>query len=119
MKPRAVDLHENWGLRTVSLAMAALLAPSLAMAQTGAVVNGRVTGAGGGPGIQNAIVQLEGSRPTLTAAGGAFRFEGVEPGEYQLQVEAFGRAITSRAPYPLTPEDGLANVQLISQARGW
>ncbi len=38
---------------------------------------------------------------------------------YKYQVEAFGRSITSGASYPLAPEDGLANVQLISQARGW
>jgi hypothetical protein len=67
----------------MTAAATALLPPTLT-AQTGAVLNGRVTGADGGPGIQNAIVQLEGHRPTLTAAGGAFRFEGVEPGEYLI-----------------------------------
>ena len=38
---------------------------------------------------------------------------------YKYQVEAFGRTITSRAAFPLEPEDGLANIELISQARGW
>ena len=83
-------------MKCVVMAIAALLLPTLAAAQTTVVLDGRVTGADGGPGIQNAIVQLEGHRPTLTAAGGAFRFEGVEPGEYLIQVEAFGYVSTLR-----------------------
>ena len=38
---------------------------------------------------------------------------------YKYQVEAFGRTIASRAAFPLEPEDGLANIELISQAGGW
>ena len=38
---------------------------------------------------------------------------------YRLQVEAFGDTITRGRSYPLTPEDGLANIKLISAARGW
>ena len=38
---------------------------------------------------------------------------------YKYQVEAFSRSILSGASYPISPDDGLANVQLISQARGW
>ena len=45
----------------VSMAIAALLLPTMGVAQTGAVVDGRVTEARGGPGIQNAIVRLAGS----------------------------------------------------------
>jgi hypothetical protein len=80
----------------ITAAITELSLPTLAMAQTGAVVDGRVTETRGGPGIQNAIVRLAGQRPTLTAAGGVFRFEGVEPGEYVIQIEAFGYVSASR-----------------------
>ena len=70
--------------------------PVTVLAQAGAVVEGRVIAAGTTSGIQNAIVELEGHGATLTALGGAFRFERVETGEYTLQVEAFGYASASR-----------------------
>lgn len=63
--------------------------PSPGRAQSAFVVQGRVVEAGG-PGIQNAIVQLDGSRPILTSSEGSFRFEGVAGGERTLRVEAFG-----------------------------
>lgn len=95
MRIKAIDLGESRGIRNVLMAIAALLVPTLAMAQTGVVVDGRVTELGG-PDIQNAIVVLEGKGPTLTAAGGVFRFEGVETGEHVIRVEAFGYVSASR-----------------------
>tara|TARA_B100000676_G_C17984397_1_gene791025 strand:- start:294 stop:1349 length:1056 start_codon:yes stop_codon:yes gene_type:complete len=38
---------------------------------------------------------------------------------YKLQVEAFVKSLTLGNKYPLSPEDGLENIKLISQARGW
>ncbi len=38
---------------------------------------------------------------------------------YQLEAEAFGRAILDGADLPLTARDGLANLEIIERARGW
>ncbi len=83
---------ERWA--TILVLAAAIPIPVLA--QTVAVVQGRVIEAGTTSGIQNAIVELEGHGATLTSLGGTFRFEGVEPGGYTLRVEAFGYAPDSR-----------------------
>ena len=69
--------------------------------------------------IENGILGLEGTLTTGIKNGKERSVALPFVKTYKLQVEAFGRTITSKAPYPLTPEDGLANVQLISQARGW
>ncbi len=69
--------------------------------------------------IENGLLGMEGSLTTGIKNGKERTIKLPFTKTYKLQVEAFGRTITSRAPYPLTPEDGLANVQLISQARGW
>ena len=75
------------------------------------------------PGIyiidENGVLGMEGSLTTGIKNGKERTVKLPFSPTYKLQVEAFGRHITSRAPYPLAPEDGLANVQLISQARGW
>jgi 1,5-anhydro-D-fructose reductase (1,5-anhydro-D-mannitol-forming) len=38
---------------------------------------------------------------------------------YQRQVEAFGRAIRGEAPFQATARDGLENLKVMEQARGW
>lgn len=60
--------------------------------QTPITLLGRVYASDSGAGIQNAIVTVDGYGSTLTAASGGFRFDGVEPGEYRLEVSAFGYA---------------------------
>lgn len=62
------------------------------VAQTGAVVQGRVIEAGATLSITNAVVELEGHGVALTSSNGVFRFEGVEPGGYPFRVVAFGYA---------------------------
>ena len=69
--------------------------------------------------IDNGLLGLEGALTTGIKNGRERTIKLPFSPTYKLQVEAFGRHITSRAPYPLAPEDGLANVKLISQARGW
>ncbi len=69
--------------------------------------------------IENGILGMPGSITTGIKNGKERTVELPSSKTYKLQVEAFGRCITSKEPFPLTPEDGLANVQLISQARGW
>lgn len=69
--------------------------------------------------IENGLLGLEGSLTTGIKNGKERTVKLPFTKTYKLQVEAFGRSMTSREPYPLAPEDGLANVQLISQARGW
>lgn len=63
---------------------------SPASAQAPVEIAGRVVDANTGSAIQNAIVQLVGHGATLTSSDGVFVFEGVEPGEYTLRVDAFG-----------------------------
>ena len=70
--------------------------PIQSRAQTGAVVEGRVTSVGG-PGIPNALVELQGRPAVRTRAGGGFRFENVALGEYTLRVEAFGYATLTQS----------------------
>ena len=69
--------------------------------------------------IDNGLLGMEGSLTTGIRNGKERTVKLPFCKTYKLQVEAFQRTITSRAPYPLTPEDGLENVKLISQARGW
>ena len=84
--------------------------PIPVLAQDGVVVQGRVFEFGSTSPIWNARVELEGHGATLTSLAGTFRFEDVEPGEYTLQVDAFGYAspftalvATSARPIPTTP----------------
>ena len=69
--------------------------------------------------VENGLLGMEGSLITGIKNGKERIVKLPFSPTYKLQVEAFGRHISSRAPFPLAPEDGLANVQLISQARGW
>lgn len=69
--------------------------------------------------VENGLLGMEGSLTTGIKNGKERVVKLPFSPTYKLQVEAFGRHISSRAPFPLAPEDGLANVQLISQARGW
>ncbi len=69
--------------------------PALGLAQTPAVVEGRVFDAGGGAAVRNAIIDLRGHGSTLTSEGGYFRFEDVRSGAYTLRVDAFGFAVDS------------------------
>ena len=71
--------------------------PTIALAQTGSVVEGRVFDATAGAAVRNAIVDLEGRGSTLTDQGGYFRFEDIPSGPYMLRVDAFGFAVESRA----------------------
>ncbi len=70
--------------------------PIPVLAQDGVVVQGRVFEFGSTSVIFNARVELEGYGATLTSVVGTFRFEDVEPGEYTLQVDAFGYASDTR-----------------------
>lgn len=76
------------GAGAVMVVASSLLAPTVAAAQA-VVVEGRVIEAGG-TGIEGAIVELEGQRPTITNGEGGFRFEKVQPGRRWVRVRAFG-----------------------------
>ena len=78
------------------LALALVSATPIPVLAQGVVVEGRVFEAGGTASIWNARVELEGHGSTLTSRAGTFRFEDVEPGEYTLQVDAFGYDSESR-----------------------
>ena len=81
------------GARSRWLLVAVALTPLLATpgtAQERFVVGGRVLDSDAGRGVQNAVVTLEGRRPTLTGASGDFSFADIAEGEYVLRVEAFG-----------------------------
>ena len=69
--------------------------------------------------VDNGVLGLEGSLTTGLKNGKERTVKLPFSPTYKLQAEAFGRHIASRAPYPIAPEDGLENVKLISQARGW
>ena len=86
---RVAQLIRVWG-GWVALAISwTILIPDDVASQTGVVLEGRVIEVNG-PGVEGAIVQLEGQRPITTTAGGRFRFEGVELGPHQVQVSALG-----------------------------
>lgn len=78
------------------LVLALAVCATQARAQSGAVVEGRVTSVGGPP-IQNALIELQGRPPIRARAGGDFRFEDVALGEYTLRVEAFGYATLTQS----------------------
>jgi hypothetical protein len=77
--------------------LASACLPTLALAQTGSVVEGRVVDANAGAAVRNAIVDLASRGSTLTDEGGYFRFEDVPSGAYTLRVDAFGFAVETRA----------------------
>jgi hypothetical protein len=66
--------------------------PAPASSQVGVTVQGRVFEEGGGVGIPDAVVELEGVGFAQTAEDGSFRFLGVEPGGYSLGVLVMGYA---------------------------
>ena len=84
---------ERIGLIAILVLVTAVPIPVLAQ---GVVVQGRVFQFGSRAVIPNATVDLEGYGAMLTTAGGTFRFEDVEPGEYTLRVEALGFSPESR-----------------------
>ncbi len=69
--------------------------------------------------IDGGIIGEPGSITTNIASGKERKIVLPPTKTYKLQIEAFSRAITHGEEYPLKPEDGLENVRLISQARGW
>jgi hypothetical protein len=88
-------------MRTRRFAVPLVLLPVLSImpapgrAQSHFMVEGRVIEPTG-RGIENALVELEGSRQVLSSAGGFFRIQGVARGEWTLHVEAFGYVGISR-----------------------
>ena len=84
---------ERIGLMAILVLATSVPIPVLAQ---GVVVQGRVFQFGSRTVIRNATVDLEGHGAMLTTAGGTFRFEDVEPGEYTLRVEALGFSPESR-----------------------
>ena len=84
---------ERIGLMAILVLATAVPIPVLAQV---VVVQGRVFQFGSRAVIRNATVDLEGYGAMLTTAGGTFRFEDVEPGEYTLRVEALGFSPDSR-----------------------
>ena len=81
--------------------MVATVLATPVLGQVPAEIRGRVVDANTGSGIENAIVALAGHGATLTSTDGLFFFDGVEPGEYTLRIEAFGYVSES---LPLTVE---------------
>jgi predicted dehydrogenase len=69
--------------------------------------------------IDNGLLGMEGAMTTGLKGGKARSVKLPPVPTYRRQVEVFGNHISSRAPFPLTAEEGLENVKLISQARGW
>lgn len=86
------------GTLAVTLLSALSTMPVTGSAQSRFVVEGRVIEASG-RGIENALVELEGSRRLLSSAGGFFRIQGVARGERTLRIEAFGYVGISRAVF--------------------
>ncbi|HMV31878.1 MAG TPA: carboxypeptidase-like regulatory domain-containing protein, partial [Gemmatimonadales bacterium] len=90
--------------------------PPVAPAPTapGAVLTGRITDAGSGQGIGDAVVLLEGTRlGTLTRQDGSFRLARVPAGSYTLRARRIGyqpmtRLITVAADTSLTVDLALA-----------
>ncbi len=93
VKGMSPGLGERIGLMAILVLATVLPMPVLAQ---GVVVQGRVFEFGSTTGIWNARVELEGHGATLTSLVGTFRFDDVEPGEYTLQVDAFGYASDTR-----------------------
>ncbi len=93
----------------VTLALA-MIAPTGALAQAGVVVQGRVVEVGGTLGVELARVELEGHGTSLTSDDGYFRFSAVTPGNYTLNVSAFGYASASQSV--LVERDTMLNVAL-------
>jgi hypothetical protein len=88
---------QSWRRSSLLVCLFGACVPTLGLAQTASVVEGRVFDASGGAAVRNAIVDLHGYGSTLTAEGGYFRFEDVPSGAYTLRVDAFGFAVESRA----------------------
>jgi hypothetical protein len=86
---------QSCGRFGVFVCLLAACLPALGLAQTTAVVEGRVFDASRGAAVRNAIIDLQGRGSTLTDAGGYFRFEDVRSGAYTLRVDAFGFALDS------------------------
>jgi iron complex outermembrane receptor protein len=80
------------------------------LAQSGGVVSGRVTRDTGEPMAGAAIVIEELKRETRAGEDGAYRFEGVAPGNYHLSVRAEGYS-TRRTEVTVTPQG--ATVDLV------
>lgn len=75
------------------------------------MVQGRVVEEGSGDGVSSVIVQLEGFGYVLTDTEGGYRFQGVEPGGYELQVMALGYAPESRF-VPIKDAGAVIDLQL-------
>lgn len=89
-------------MRSVSaLAFVSLFSLS-ALAQTGAVVSGKVTLDNGDPMGGAAVVIEELKREVRTEGDGTYRFENVTPGKYHLSVRAEGYS-TRRTELTVTP----------------
>lgn len=86
---RVARIIRVWGTWLILAIGWTMLVPDDAAAQARVVLEGRVIEANG-PGIEEAVVRLEGQRPIMTTAGGHFRFDGVELGPHRIQVSALG-----------------------------
>lgn len=98
--------------RSLLLAFLGLAFPSAPLlAQDGYVVQGRIVQEGSGDGLPNVIVQLEGFGYSLTNADGRYRFQGVPPGGYELEVMTLGYAPESRF-VPIEDAGAVVDLQL-------
>src|SRR5688500_12501477 len=115
MRHRMVAPH---GLATLLVALAGLLAPSLAAQQTGRVV-GRVTDAQSGAPISEAQVFIPGSGlGGLTRANGAFVILEVPAGPKELRAERIGLAPVSQQITVVAGQAVEVNIQMTTQALG-
>lgn len=99
MPPRAYALSRDGELRPrptggprLLTALLLLSLPTTLAAQARVQFEGQVVDASSGQVIPNAIVRLGDHGTVLTSEQGRFRFDGVEPGEYTVLVEALGYA---------------------------
>ena len=69
--------------------------------------------------IEGGFVGIPGSMTTVRQGGKPRTVPLAGHDTYKAQVESVTRAVARGTPLAVTPADGLANVRIIEQARGW
>jgi TonB-dependent starch-binding outer membrane protein SusC len=96
------------GWAALFFSLAALLLPTSALPQTGAIVGSVTDQMTGGPIAQAQVTVVGTNLGTITREDGAFRIANVEPGERQVRVQRIGYRGATRTVN--VPADGVANV---------
>ncbi len=84
-------------MRTLAVAALALVLPSIALAQAGGRITGRVTDVLNAQPVPNAVVTVgSGVRGSVTGADGRYAIRDLAPGYYRLRVRAAGFRVLAR-----------------------